>query len=293
LNTRPDNLNLIIVSGTSGSGKTKALQVLEDLGYYCIDNLPSSLIPSLINTAGSHSKPEFARYAISIDARNRDHIEHLDQVLASLSQIQSRPKLIFLDADDKTLLKRYSESRRKHPLSDNQTSLFEAIKLERQLLEPLSESASHHINTTSKTPHELRSLVTNIATDSSNTDLVLLISSFGFKYGNPADADFVFDVRCLPNPHWQSELQPLTGLDKPVADYLNEQPICIDSLIDIERFLKDWIPRFVSDDRNYLTIAIGCTGGKHRSVFVVDQLHQRLKTLDNIVVQARHRELSI
>jgi len=291
LNTRADSLQLIIVSGTSGSGKTKALQALEDLGYYCIDNLPSSLIPSLI--AESKNASQFNRYAISIDARNRDQIESIDTVLSSLSQLDSRPNILFLDAQDKILLKRYSESRRKHPLANDQTSLQEAIELERKLLEPLSESATHHINTSNKTPHELRSLVTNIATDSSQTDLVLLISSFGFKYGNPTSADFVFDVRCLPNPHWQEDLQPLTGLDSKVVSYLSEQEIAVESIDDIEQFLLRWIPRFVSDDRNYLTVAIGCTGGKHRSVFVVNQLQQRLNKLDNIVIQSRHRELNL
>lgn len=293
MNTRTDNLNLIIVSGTSGSGKSKTLQVLEDLGYYCIDNLPSSLITSLIGDSQQAENHRLDRYAISIDARNRDQIEPLDKVLNSLSQLKGKPKILFLDADDKVLLKRYSESRRKHPLSDDQTSLLDAIKLERELLVPLSESATHHINTSNKTPHELRSLVTNIATDSSQTDLVLLVSSFGFKYGNPTDADFVFDVRCLPNPHWQSELKPLTGLDKAVADYLGSQAISIESLKDIEEFLLRWIPRFVSDDRNYLTVAIGCTGGQHRSVYISDQLQKRFKNIDNIVVQTRHRELNL
>ena len=213
-------INFLIISGTSGSGKTIALQVLEDLGYYSIDNLPASLLPDMAKRALSHQlenrSSQFNHYAVSIDSRNRDIIGDLQSVFTQLDEFDVQHQIIFLDADDSALLKRYSETRRKHPLSDQQTSLSEAITRERELLEYLSDIADFRLNTSRTTPHELRSAIRNYAAAAEHGGMTLLFQSFGFKYGNPRDADFVFDVRCLPNPHWEPDLKPLSGLDQPV-----------------------------------------------------------------------------
>ena len=284
-----------IVSGTSGSGKTIALQVLEDLGFYCIDNLPASLMPEMASRLNTSNKDDktVQNCAISIDSRNQDFIGNLKNSFASLSALDIEFHIVFLDADDSTLLKRFSETRRKHPLSDKDTSLVEAISKERELLAYISDIANQYINTSDKTPHELRSLIRNQAATMGEKSLTLLFHSFGFKYGSPGDADFVFDVRCLPNPYWDSELREMTGLDAKVADFLSDQPMCMDMYNHIRDFIEHWLPSFIDDNRNYITVAIGCTGGKHRSVFLANKLQLYFSNNNQIQTQVRHREFSV
>lgn len=283
---------LFIVSGTSGSGKSIALQVLEDLGFYCIDNLPASLVPDMaMRILGNESSK--GHCAISIDSRNQDYLGDVRDAVAELGKLNIETRIIFLDADDQTLQKRYSETRRKHPLSDGETTLLEAIAKERELLEPMHEVADRHINTSRTTPHELRSIIRDDSTRSKEHALTLLFQSFGFKYGAPSDADFVFDVRCLPNPHWQEELQRLTGLDSAVQDFLQAQPACVEMFQHIRDFLSHWIPHFIKDNRNYITVAVGCTGGQHRSVFLTQELQQHFVQDDSIHTLVRHRELTL
>ncbi|MBT8114581.1 MAG: RNase adapter RapZ [Arenicella sp.] len=289
--------NFLIISGSSGSGKTIALQVLEDLGFYCIDNLPPSLIPDMASRMmGSGASSQ--KCAVSIDSRNRDFLGELSSHFDSLRSMNIDFRVIFLDADDQMLLQRYSETRRKHPLSDQHTSLSEAIAKERKILEPIADLAHRHLDTSRTTPHELRSQIRDFAASSDDSSLTLLFQSFGFKYGSPSDADFVFDVRCLPNPHWDPELKPLTGLDAPVHAYLSAQPKCMDMFEHIRDFIAHWLPSFIDDNRNYMTVAIGCTGGKHRSVFLSNLLRKHFSEDEQseqlaILTQVRHRELSL
>jgi len=281
-----------IISGTSGSGKTIALQVLEDLGFYCIDNLPASLVPEMAARLLGN-KTEKHNCAISIDSRNQDFIGDLKNSFETLSTFNIETRVIFIDAEDNTLLKRYSETRRKHPLSDHETTLLEAIAKERKLLAHIAEIADRNINTSETTPHELRSIIRDDTANTSEHSLTLLFQSFGFKYGNPADSDYVFDVRCLPNPHWNVELKSMTGLDSPVRKFLSEQSTCNDMYEHIRDFIDHWLPHFVNDNRNYITVAIGCTGGQHRSVYLTSLLHQHFIEKPSIQTLLRHRELSL
>lgn len=280
-------MKLVIVSGRSGSGKSVALRVLEDLGYYCVDNLPLPLIGSLLEQLkGSNDL-----VAISVDVRN---LPEQDKVL--VKQLANLPKdteltSFFLNSNNNVLLKRYSETRRLHPLSKNIVSLQEAIKLEGKLLEPLSQQMDHYIDTSNLNIYELSDQVRQILLGSVNKELVINFESFGFKHGMPTEADFMFDVRFLPNPHWELELRPLTGLDEPVAEFLNRQPLVNKFIWQIENLLETWLPHLERNNRSYLTIAIGCTGGQHRSVYVAEQLAKRFSNGKH-KVNARHRELN-
>ena len=293
--TTADPISFLIISGTSGSGKTIALQVLEDLGYYSIDNLPAALLPEMARRAllgkESAQATQYTRYAVSIDSRNRDIIGDLENIFSHLDELNVAYRIVFMDADDNTLLKRYSETRRKHPLSDQHTSLSEAITRERQMLEHLADIADFRLNTSHTTPHELRSEVRNYAAAAEHGGMTLLFQSFGFKYGNPRDADFVFDVRCLPNPHWEAELRPLTGLDPAVRQFLLAHEQTDQMFTQIRDFIDTWLPSFIEDNRNYMTVAIGCTGGQHRSVFLGERLHQYFSSKTEITTLVRHREL--
>jgi len=236
--------------------------------------------------------------AISIDSRNQDFIGDLVNSFDSLSALDIEFQIVFLDADDETLLKRFSETRRRHPLSDHDTSLTEAIAKERRLLGHISDIANQHINTSNTTPHELRSIIRGQVATMDDQSLSLLFHSFGFKYGNPLDADFVFDVRCLPNPYWNEELKELSGLDQPVQEFLSSQALCIDMYEDIRGFIERWLPHFIDENRNYMTIAIGCTGGKHRSVYLANELQAYFSEIDSsankrILTQVRHREIAV
>jgi len=283
-------VKLLIISGRSGSGKSTALNMLEDHGYYCIDNLPASLLPAFIARISSETTA-LPMVAVSIDARNiPDDLKKVPRILQDIKKTVVNTEVIFLDANGPTLIKRFSESRRRHPLTSDTVGLREAINKERELLEPLATLAGLSIDTSTMSVHQLRELVRARIVDKKTSSLSVMFESFGFKNGVPIDADFVFDVRCLPNPFWNPELKPFTGLDQPVADYLGNQPEVIEMLSDIQQFLGRWLPRFEASNRSYMTIAIGCTGGQHRSVYLCEQLRQGFdgKIMN---LQVLHREL--
>ena len=281
-------MRLLIISGRSGSGKSTALHVLEDIGFTCIDNLPASLLPELCERNASFND---RNYAISIDARNTaSDLELLPNLMQQPAIKRVDCKVIYLDADDDVLIKRYSETRRKHPLTDEQTGLRDAISKEREILKPIIDVASLTIDTSDLGFHDLRDLIKNHLGDSQNKGLALLFLSFGFKYGIPKDADMVFDVRCLPNPHWEPSLRALTGNDEGIIDFLGQKPVVQEMYEDISQYLNKWLPCFEADNRSYVTIAVGCTGGRHRSVYFCNKLTQDMAhRLSN--VQCRHREL--
>jgi UPF0042 nucleotide-binding protein len=286
-----NEIKLQIVTGLSGSGKTIALHTLEDLGYYCIDNLPVSLLVSVSDYLNDEPEETFKKTAVGIDARSQpSRISKLPEVVKRIRQRGLDCNMLFLDAQLDTLIKRFSETRRKHPLSNQQRSLNEAIQHERELLQPLNEAADLRIDTTHTNVHELRDLVRN-RIGGEGGQVSILFESFGFKHGLPRDVDYLFDVRCLPNPYWQTELRSFTGMDRPVADYLNAQDETKQMVADLTGFLTRWIPAFEADGRSYLTIAIGCTGGQHRSVYVVECLVNHFKAA-GMQVMSRHRELS-
>lgn len=284
-------MSFFIVSGLSGSGKSLVLQALEDMGYYCVDNLPAALLTHF----GQQliTMPETARLnaAAGIDARNRRFLDALPSSLKDLQSLGLDYQIIFLTADEAVLVKRFKETRRKHPLTDKQTPLLEGIRLEKQLLEPLSANAHLRLDTTHTTPHELRHLVHSFAHSAETAGMTLLFESFGFKKGTPLDADFVFDVRCLPNPHWQADLRSLTGLDTPVINYLEKDPKVESMFRHICQFLDHWLPDFEAEHRSYMTIAVGCTGGQHRSVYLVNRLAEHFSG-KGVKTQIRHRELT-
>ncbi|MGI9310389.1 MAG: RNase adapter RapZ [bacterium] len=284
---------MIIVSGLSGSGKSVALQSLEDVGYYCIDNLPSVLLAEFAHHLAQARDAAAAPAAVGIDSRNQGFLLALDEVLNELAQRERACRILFLQADESALLRRYSETRRKHPLTDSHTPLVEGIHQERLLLEPLHDRAERVIDTTDTTPHELRWLVRDFASagDGASAGPLFVLESFGFKFGAPREADFVFDVRCLPNPHWEASLRALTGRDRAVADYLGADDSVRRMVDEIHAFLANWLPGFAAGNRSYVTVAIGCTGGRHRSVYVVEQVRARFAER-GAAVQARHRELS-
>jgi len=283
-------IKLQIITGLSGSGKTIALHTLEDLGYYCIDNLPVSLLEAFAEHLLDAPNKLFAKSAVGIDARSQsEQIPRLPQLVEAIRQRGIHCEVIFLEAQTETLIKRFSETRRRHPLSDDKHPLDEAIKQERVLLEPLISNADLCIDTTHTTLHELRDLI-QARMGSQHRRVSLLFQSFGFKHGVPRGVDFVFDVRCLPNPHWKPELRPLSGLDIQVADFLQQCDETHLMLDDLTRFLEHWIPRFQADGRSYLTIAVGCTGGQHRSVYITDRLFHHFQSLGYQAL-SRHREL--
>ncbi|MDJ0805418.1 MAG: RNase adapter RapZ [Gammaproteobacteria bacterium] len=283
-------MKIDIITGLSGSGKTIALHTLEDLGYYCIDNLPVCLLAAFAEHLAKNPEEIFSRTAVGIDARSQPtHIAKLPEKVKQMREQGIQCEIVFLEAQPDTLIKRFSETKRKHPLSDENRSLAEAIRLERTLLEPLINSADLLIDTTHTTLHELRSLIRDRIGETTRR-VSLLFESFGFKHGVPRDVDFVFDVRCLPNPYWERELRPLTGLDPQVAAFLERSIETEDMLNDLILFLERWVPRFEADGRSYLTIAIGCTGGQHRSVFITDRLFNYFQSQGHKVL-SRHREL--
>jgi RNase adapter protein RapZ len=282
-------ISLVIISGRSGSGKSTALNVLEDMGFYCIDNLPVSLLTPLIERLWEHD--QISKVAVGIDARNiADDLALFPSIYQKIKAIGVESTLIFLDSASPTLVKRFSETRRKHPLSDQHHGLRESLELESQMLDPLSDLSDLTINTTDMTIHELRDAVrTRVARETH--EFALLFQSFAYKRGVPIDADLVFDVRCLPNPHWQEELRQLTGLHQPVQTFLSEQSDFMEMFSDISAYLSHWLPKFEANNRSYLTVSIGCTGGQHRSVFMCKKLFDVFSS-QYANVQARHRELS-
>lgn len=279
-------MQLIIVSGRSGSGKTIALRVLEDLGFYCVDNLPISLLPTLVHAV----MEQYSKIAISIDVRNLP--EHSEELLDSLNFLPKgvEPEILFIDADDNTLLKRFGETRRLHPLSQKELPLVDALQAELKLLEPIMERATWRLDSSDLSLHQLSEEVRERVLGRADKKLIIVFQSFGFKYGLPKDADFVFDARILPNPHWQPELKLLTGLDADVQHYFRQQPLVTKFVYQLENFLGTWLPHFQRSNRSYLTIATGCTGGQHRSVYISQQLAERFEQ-KSVKVQVRHREL--
>lgn len=283
-------MQLTLISGRSGSGKSTVLHVLEDHDFYCIDNLPAGLLPSLARrlTAG---ELKTQKVAVSIDARNLpDDLEQVPAIIDQLSHSDLATEVLFLDANSQTLLKRFSESRRKHPLSDKDTGLREAIDRESEMLEPLSLMASLSIDTSEMSQHTLRDLIVSRLLNGESKRMTLQFQSFGFKNGIALDADLVFDVRCLPNPYWDSSLRSLTGLNSAVQAFLDSQPEVQAMSAEIEAYLDRWLPRFERNNRSYMTVALGCTGGQHRSVYLAEKLGQLFQERF-AQVQVRHREL--
>ena len=284
-------MKLVIVSGLSGSGKSIVLDTLEDCGFYCIDNLPVLLLEDFINHVLLTDQKTYEKTAIGIDARN--HSESLVNFSDSLKLITKKgieTEVIFMQAEQATLLKRYSETRRRHPLTDLHLPLEEAIKIEREILKSVSKYADLVIDTSRTNYHQLRELIKEHVGERNTRNLSLLFQSFGFKNGLPLDADFVFDARSLPNPYWVRSLRGLTGKDQGVIDFLSADENVQAFFQDIADFLDRWIPRFEMENRSYLTVAIGCTGGQHRSVFLVDTLAKHFKN-SSLNVILRHREL--
>lgn len=281
-------MKLIVVSGRSGSGKTIALRVLEDLGYYCVDNLPVTLLPQLVLEA----RDRYDQLAVSIDVRNMpDKSGDIENLLGQIRQASDIEfSSIFTDADNATLIRRYGESRRLHPLSRKHLSLDQAIQQETHLLAPLSSTADLRIDTSALSIHDLSEQICERVLGRKEKELVLVFESFGFKHGTPKDADFVFDARFLPNPHWVPELRALTGLDAPVREYLQAQPDVMLYSQQIETLLSNWLPHLERNNRSYVTVAIGCTGGQHRSVFITELLAASFRAR-NKTVQVRHRTL--
>ncbi|MFN7097975.1 MAG: RNase adapter RapZ [Gammaproteobacteria bacterium] len=280
-------MKIIIVSGRSGSGKSITLHLLEDLGFYCIDNLPASMLPTLVQ----HIKHSYDKIAIGIDARNLPHdLDQFHQILETFQQSDFACEIIYLDAEDHALIKRFNETRRKHPLSSRHVSLAEAIQKEKHLLEPIAHLADLRIDTTNYTMHQLREIL-SARIHRNGKELSLLIQSFGYKFGVPSDSDYVFDVRCLPNPYWLVELRPHTGLEKEIQTFLAEKPETPEMINTIISFMEKWIPHYETSNRTYMTLSIGCTGGQHRSVYIAEKIFQHFN-LSRHNVQVRHRELS-
>lgn len=283
-------MQLVIISGRSGSGKSTALHQLEDEGYYCIDNLPVSLLCALVQET---SRPEFKHFrgtAVCIDARNAwKDLENFSETVAALPD-SVHSEILYLDAQDSALIKRFSETRRRHPLSSENTPLAEAIDKERQLLAPISVDASLVLDTTLMTIYELRDVIKQRLLKNSAGTMSLLFQSFGFKRGLPADADLVFDVRMLPNPHWVKELRLKTGIEAEVQNFLESQPLAGELYRDIRSYLDTWLPRYKDSNRSYMTVALGCTGGQHRSVYLADRLFRHYQ-VHYPNTHVRHREL--
>jgi len=284
-------MRLVIVSGLSGSGKSNALHVLEDHGFYCIDNLPINLLQAFAEDIITSKSQGHENFAVGIDARNLSTIvDNFEEMLQNLNTNDLQCEVIYLKASDDVIIKRFSETRRKHPLTNNTISLNEAIKNEQNLLEPISRCAQITFDTTYTNIHELRDIITQrICSDTSNT-LTIQFLSFGFKHGIPLNADYVFDVRCLPNPHWEPELRTCTGKDEAVQSFLERHSSVNKMMNDITKFISDWIPCFEADNKSYITIAIGCTGGQHRSVYFAEKLSAHFANIRDSI-QTRHREL--
>lgn len=286
-------MKLVIVSGLSGSGKSVALHALEDHGYYCVDNLLIGLLPAFVHELVSAGDKIYDKVAFGIDARSGiAELEHFPEIVEQIRTTGVDPQIIFLQAETSTLIKRYNETRRKHPLTDKNVSLIEAINLERSLLATVLEHADLSIETTQTNLYQLRSLIQDYVVQSDMVPLYLTLQSFGYKHGIPTDSDFVFDVRCLPNPHWEPALRGRTGLDEDVINYLKSHIQVEDMFKSLRGFLDNWLPIFEKESRSFLNVSVGCTGGQHRSVYIIERLaeHYRKSKRENLTI--RHRELS-
>ena len=286
----PHSTRVLILTGMSGGGKTVALRALEDLDYYCVDNLPTALISSLIRETAHGRNDNRRSIAVGVDIRNRaEDLEHMPSVLSQLAAENVEVQLLFLDSRDDVLIKRYSESRRRHPLSSGGVRLPDAITRERRLLRSLASIAERVIDTSELNVHQLRRLIaTEIGRDTEQT--IVLFESFAYRRGLPMDADFVFDARCLPNPHWDPKLRPLSGKDPAVREFFAQQPMMQEFQDNVAAFLHQWLPRFEQDKRGYVTVCIGCTGGRHRSVYLAERLADQFRE-DHKQVLSYHREL--
>ena len=282
---------LVIVSGMSGSGKSVALNTLEDLGFYCVDNLPAELLPDFVRSvARDDGAPE--KLAVGIDVRNRHtDLSNIPEWLSAVGALGLDPRLVFFDTTDAVLLKRYADTRRRHPLSHLGLALADAISLERQVLKPLRQIADAVIDTSQLNVHQMRRQVITDFGLTTDDSLSLLFESFAYRRGVPPDADFVFDARVLPNPHWNPELRPLSGRDENVRAFLDTQEYVGEYVAQVEQFLDTWLPRLRSDTRSYVTIAFGCTGGRHRSVYLAERLAEHCRARDWGEVAVYHREL--
>ncbi|MGY0217263.1 RNase adapter RapZ [Endozoicomonadaceae bacterium StTr2] len=289
-------ISLVIISGRSGSGKSAALNALEDQGYYCIDNLPANLLSQLAGNIHAEGKQKAAHVAVSIDTRNA--VKDLGDVPGLLDKLRERKstvmvQVVYLDSDPVSLIKRFNLSRRRHPLSEEMgLSLEEAIHEEARVLEPLMSVADLKLDTTNLSVHELREMIRLRVVGHDGRNLSLLFQSFGFKHGVPLDADYIFDVRCLPNPYWVEALREYTGLEKPVIDYLSQQPEVDEMLDNISQFISRWLPDFEKGGRSYVTVAIGCTGGQHRSVYIANKLAEHFNDPQH-PVRVSHRQLGV
>ncbi len=282
-------MKLSIISGRSGSGKSTALRALEDAGFNCLDNFPVSLLESLVAESLDTPASNDTDYAVCIDARNQE-LARFPEILARIDRSRVSIQIIYLDALTGTLVKRFSETRRRHPLTDEHTDLLEAIEAERELLAPIADSADLTLDTTAMLGSQLIDAIRSRVAASKIPGISILFRSFGFKFGVPVDADFVFDIRCLPNPHWHDNLRRLTGLDQPVIEFLEGHELVYKMHQDIAGFLQNWIEAFEADNRAYMTVAIGCTGGQHRSVYMVESLGEQFSSHSGRVL-VRHREL--
>jgi UPF0042 nucleotide-binding protein len=283
--------SLVIVSGMSGSGKSVALNTFEDLGFYCVDNLPAELLPDFVRSvARDDGAPE--KLAVGIDVRNRHtDLSNIPEWLSAVGALGLDPRLVFFDTTDGVLLKRYADTRRRHPLSHLGLALADAISLERQVLKPLRQIADAVIDTSQLNVHQMRRQVITDFGLTTDDSLSLLFESFAYRRGVPPDADFVFDARVLPNPHWNPELRPLSGRDENVRAFLDTQEYVGEYVAQVEQFLDTWLPRLRSDTRSYVTIAFGCTGGRHRSVYLAERLAEHCRARDWGEVAVYHREL--
>lgn len=285
-------MRLLLISGTSGAGKSVVLHALEDIGCYCIDNLPMALIPAFAEEMAHAKFHEYDTLAVGIDARNLNNdFAAFPALLKQLKATALECEVIFIDANDDILIKRFSENRRRHPLTDNEVPLEEAILQERLMLRPIASHSDMQLDSSRTNVHQLRDLVQARIGRSSSPSMSVLFESFGFKHGLPVEADFVFDVRCLPNPHWEPRLRALTGQDFDVAHFLENHFEVNRMFTEIKDFLESWLPQFAADKRSYMTIAIGCTGGQHRSVYFVERLAEYFRNNHHRVL-TRHRELT-
>ena len=287
-------MRFVIVSGMSGAGKSTALKVLEDFGFFCVDNLPVALLPNFGEIA-SDRQTEVDKVAVGVDIRNGEQLTRLNSQLEVLCELGIEYEILFLDAEDETLVKRYKETRRTHPLA-KEDRIETGISREREMISFIRDRADYIIDTTTLLTRELRQEVEKIFVGNEEYgNFIITVLSFGFKYGIPSDADLVFDVRCLPNPFYEVSLRPQTGLDAPVQEFLKAQPDTELMISDIEQFVVRWLPRYEADNRSYLTVAIGCTGGQHRSVYIAETLAKRLvengqRAQEQVLV--RHRTLT-
>lgn len=280
-------MQLIIVTGRSGSGKTIALRVLEDLGYYCVDNLPITLMPTLVHAVID----QYDKVAVSVDVRNLPPDQNeLTEALDFLPS-KVKPEILYIDSSEAILLRRFGETRRLHPLSQKEMPLADALAAEAAMLEPLAERATWRIDSSDLSVHQLSEQVSERVLGKAASRLIVVFQSFGYKYGLPPDLDYVFDARILPNPHWVPELKPLTGNDPAVQHFFEQQPLVTKFIHQLEVFFETWLPHFQRSNRSYLTIGIGCTGGQHRSVYIAEQLAKRFSE-QPFKVQVRHRESS-